>query len=348
MKRSYSLDLIRLFLAYAIALFHFGYPIAPGPTVTVQIFFVISGYFLARKYYTRSHNDPEKSYSPWRYTLDHVRSFYPHYLLALVLFLGYALLRSALQFLQSPSAAGIWDMLTLVYDQVPDILFLQSSYQYYANLNSPTWQISALVIAGYFVYALLCHNEKLSRRILFPGSIFMITCLLADCEDLFSRTGPFFLPLLRAFAPLCMGVLTYCISGSEYYSHLKQRKFLFNLLTLLALPMLILFRDRNQMHLIWSGILILGCMESESILERLLGHKCFAGCAKLSYIIYLNHGLLCRFYPNIIQPVFEKLGFALSETGHCIVYLVILTGFCLLLKWAVDRFSASSKPSQTV
>lgn len=337
MKRNYSLDFMKLLLAYVIVLFHSGKWIGPGPTVTVQIFFMISGFFLARKYYGKSHADPEKQYGPWQYTLDHVKSLYPHYLLALGLFLGYALLRSLVHFTAAPSGTGLWDMVTMIYDQLPDLVFLQSAYQYDANLNGPTWQLSALVIAGYFVYALLCHNEKLSRRILFPAAILMIQCLLHTDVDLFSRYGCFFMPLLRAFSPLCVGVLTYYFSTTEHYRKFRQHRVLFNSLALLALPAMILFEDRNDLHLLWTPLLILGCMEPESTLNRLLDRKCFASCGKLSYILYLNHAMFARFYVNILAKLLGKVGIPLKEPWYSALHLVLLTVFCLVLQWAVDR-----------
>ena len=250
MKRSYSLDFIRLILAFVVAGFHFGVTMPPGPRVTVQIFFVISGYFLGRKFYTRTYPDGEQKYTAWRYTIDHIRSLYPHMVLALVLFLGYVLLREFLVFLGAPTEAALWEMVTKVYDQFPDLLFLQSAYQYGANLNNPTWQISAMMIAGYFVYALLCHNEKLSRTILFPAAIVLIQRILYDATDLFSAYGPFYLPLLRAFAPMCVGVLTYYFTTTEYWQQLKAYKGLFNGLVLFALPAMMLFEDRGAMHLV--------------------------------------------------------------------------------------------------
>lgn len=337
MKRNYSLDLIKLLLAYVIVLFHVDKWVSPGPTVTVQVFFVISGYFLARKYDKRSHGDPEKQYGPWRYTLDHVRSLYPHYLLALVLFLGYALLRSLVQFVASPSGTGLWEMAALVYDQLPDMLFLQSAYQYGANLNRPTWQLSAMIIAGYFIYALLCQDEKLAKTILFPAGIFMVQCLLYTGQDLFSQYGFFFMPLLRAFSPMCVGVLTYYFSTTDYYTKLINKRFLFNGLVLLALPAMILFEDRNNLHLLWSAILVLGCMEQESLINRLLDKPCFAVCGTLSYILYLNHAVFGRFYINILVKLMEKVGILLEEPWYTAVYLVLLTVFCLMLQWFMNR-----------
>lgn len=47
-KRIYSIDVLKLVFAYIIAFFHFGTTIAPGPTVAVQVFFIISGFFWER------------------------------------------------------------------------------------------------------------------------------------------------------------------------------------------------------------------------------------------------------------------------------------------------------------
>ena len=85
-KRIYSIDVLKLVFAYIIAFFHFGTTIAPGPTVAVQVFFIISGFFLGKKFYARSFADGGKSYGAWDYTLDHVSSIYPHYLFSLAAF----------------------------------------------------------------------------------------------------------------------------------------------------------------------------------------------------------------------------------------------------------------------
>ena len=337
MKRNYSLDVIKLLLAYVIVLFHFDKWVAPGPTVTVQIFFMISGFFLARKFYNRSYGDGETRYGPWHYTLDHAKALYPHYVLALVLFLGYSLVRSLVYFVAAPSGQGLQDMLTMIYDQLPDLVFLQSAFQYDANLNAPTWQLSALMIAGYFVYALLCHNEKLSRTLIFPAGILMIQCLLHTGVDLFSRYGCFYMPLLRAFSPMCLGVLTYRFSTTDMYRRFRQNKGLFHGLGLLALPAMMIFEDRNDLHLLWTAVLILNCMEPESIVNRLLNRKCFAGCGKLSYILYLNHAMFARFYINILIKLLQKTGIGMPEWLYTPVYLVLLTAFCLVLQWLTER-----------
>lgn len=115
-KRIYSIDVLKLVFAYIIAFFHFGTTIAPGPTVAVQVFFIISGFFLGKKFYARSFADGGKSYSAWDYTLDHVTSIYPHYLFSLAAFFLYTLARSLVHLAMSPSwtrsALSLWTFTT--------------------------------------------------------------------------------------------------------------------------------------------------------------------------------------------------------------------------------------------
>lgn len=68
-RRVYALDVLKLFLAYVVAYFHGSMEFRPGPTLAVQIFFMISGFFLARKFYDRSFADHGAAYSAWNYTV---------------------------------------------------------------------------------------------------------------------------------------------------------------------------------------------------------------------------------------------------------------------------------------
>lgn len=333
MKRNYSLDFMKLLFAYVVALFHLEVIGGIYADVAVQVFFVISGYFLGRKFYSRSHGDPQKAYGPWQYTWDRIRGIYPAYVLALVFFLGYVLARSALSFVQSPGWEGLWAMVCTVYDQLPDLLMLQSSYQYAQNLNCPTWQISALVIAGYFVYALLCRDEKQACTIVFPAAVLMLTCLLETGVDLFGRFGPIYMPLLRAFGPLGLGVLVYRFHESEYFAQLKNHRILFNGLSLLSVPAILIFKDRGMLHLVWAALMILGCMEPDSLLNRLLDRKAFASFGTLSLGVYLNHALMLRFFRAVLMPFVQGRGIVLGDVIWSGVYLAAVIAFAVFSDW---------------
>lgn len=322
MKRSHSLDLFKLIFAYVIAFFHFGTPIAPGPTVTVQLFFFISGYFLARKYYARSHADGGKAYSGWDYTLDHAKSLYPHYLFAYIAYLLYNTARAAVELIHSPSFDQVRQILLSFYDQIPNLLFLQSAYTFHDSMNYPLWQLSALMIGGYFVYTLLCTSEKLSRTLIFPAVILMLLSLRASGVAFDANYGPVYIPLLRAFSGLGYGVLIYVFTTTPQWDVLRSRTVLFNLASIVSVLCIFFFAEYRNIHFITGALLILGCLEERSWLNRLLNHPVFRHAGRLSLSIYVNHALICRFTQGFL---FSRL--ALSPALQALIYFVLLTGY---------------------
>ena len=326
MKRVYSLDVLKLVLAYCIAFFHFGTEVAPGPTVAVQVFFMISGFFLARKFYSRSY--PDGGYSAWDYTWDHAKAIYPHYLLSLAVWFLYMLARSVWELVKAPDWAGLLVILKDIY------------YQIHESYNYPLWQLSALMIAGYFVYALLCHNEKLSRQILFPAAILMIQSLLNTGVDLWENYGPLYIPLLRAFSPLCIGVLAYYFTTTKLYEAWRAHPVGLNLMALVGLAGIFLFGDAANIFLLTTPFLLWGCWEKDSWLNRLLDRRVFRWCGNFSYAVYLNHALIGRFLQARVLP---RLGWERwMENG---LYFLLLTGCSVLSLALVKRWKGRRKVS---
>lgn len=333
MKRMYSLDLLKLLLAYVVAFFHVGILIPPGPTVAVQIFFIISGFFLGRKFYTNRQPD----YNQWDYTLDHVRSLYPHYLFSMIVLFLYLTTREIVYLVKEPGWSQVGALLRSVYNQIPDILLLQSAYHFHDSMNYPLWQISALLIAGYFVFGLLCYNEKLSRMLVFPAAILMIQSLLNTGVDLWANYGPFYMPLLRAFSPLCIGVLTYYFTVTAYWAKLKEKTVFFNVISILALFSIVAFGDYDIIFLMTTPIVLLACFEEHSWMNRVLNRSLFRGCGKLSFAVYLNHALIQRFLYAVCFTRLEGLGITLNDYQRGVVYGVILTAYSVFTLYLVER-----------
>ena len=234
-------------------------------------------------------------------------------------------------------------MLLRFYDQIPNLLCLQSAYHFHDNMNYPVWQISALVIGGFFVYGLLCHNENLSRKLIFPAAILMIQSLLATETGLFGRIGPFYMPLLRAFSPLCIGVLTYYFTTTPYYARLRSKKVLFNLGGLLVLPSILLFQKHGNIFLITTPLLILGCYAEDSWINALVNRRCFRHFGNLSYAVFLNHALIARFLQARFFPKLLSRGLELAQWQQLAVYFVLLTGYSVVTMYLVERWKARRK-----
>ena len=345
-RHVYSLDLLKLILAYVIAFFHCDMTISPGPTVTVQVFFIISGFFLGKKYYSVSFPDPQCRYRAWDYTLDHVKKIYPHYFLSWAVFFLYLLTRSVLVFFRSPSFAQLQEIFRFLYNQIPDLFLVQSSHFFHDSINYPLWQLSALLISGYFIYAALCHNERLSREILFPAAILMIKSLLVSGVCLWDNYGFFYLPLLRALSPLCLGVLTYYFSTTKYFAALRRHSLSFSLAGAVSLLCLFCYADRANIFLISTPILILSCMEPGSLINRIFDRPCFRGAGALSLAIYMNHSFVARVLCALLLPRLAALGLQVAVWQKGLIYFFMLTVYSIFTLWLINRWSRRAAAAQ--
>lgn len=338
-QRSYCLDVLKLVLSYVIAFFHFGLTIPPGPSVTVQVFFLISGFFLGQKFYTRSLENPE-SYTAWDYTRDHVRRLYPYYLFALVVYYLYALARDLLYLVMSPSVDKLAEIALDLYNQIPDVFLMQSSYRFFDSLNYPLWQISAMLIAGYFLYALLCWREKLARRILLPASVFFGLSLMNTGVELWANWGGVFIALLRAFYPMALGVLTSYFIRTSAYQSVKRHRLALNLASLYCLATLFAYGELSNIFLITVPILIVVCCEEGFWLNRLFQRPCFRFCGKFSYAVYVNHALIARFTLAVLISRLEKRGLMTKNWQQGLLFFVLLTVYSVFTMILVDAWQS--------
>lgn len=332
-KRLYSLDVLKLGMACVVALFHLGVSLKLTAGVCVDIFFMISGFFLGRRYYTRAGKE-----TAWDFTLDHAKSVYPHYFLSLAVLFTYLLVRSVLYWVLSPSVEGFVKILGDFYNEIPDLVFLQSSFTFHDGLNYPAWQISALLIGGYFVYALLCWNEPVSRRILFPAAILMTKSLTYGAPDLFGNAGPIYLPLARAFAPLCVGMLTWWFWDNGGREWIAEYEIALNLGSLAAIAGLLLFGSKAEIYWITMPLVILMCQWEPSWLNKLLNHACFRYCGQWSLAVYLNHALIERIVKALLLPRLERMGHPLTMPQTAALYLALLLPYSVLTAALVRRW----------
>lgn len=275
MSRIYSIDFLKLFFAYLIAYSHFGINL-PGANIAVVFFFIISGFFLARKYYAKSHPFSEKKvYNETRYTVDHIKSLYPHYIFSLTLMFGYYITKNIYYiFIQSDVAKNFSDLVMNLYELIPELFLLQNIGFFNGGMNYPLWQVCALLICGYFIYALLCHNERFSTKIVFPVSIILIQVYLMGVSDPFGTVGPIYIPLIRAFSSMSIGVLTYKFTRSIYYKVIITRySLVLNISSVIAFFAIFYFGPHNNISLITSVVIILTLVNRESWINLLLNKK---------------------------------------------------------------------------
>lgn len=328
MKRIYSIDFFKLLFAYLIALSHTSIRI-PGYECAVVFFFILSGYFLARKFYNKkAANIP---YSGAQYTLDHIKSLYPHYILSLAVMFVYFFLRNTYYIHAGIPAAVPWaDMPAKIYNLIPELFMMQNIGFYDGGLNYPLWQISTLVISGYFIYTLLRYNEKLSTQIIFPVAILLIQVYLKGDIDTFGTVGIFYIPMVRAFSAISFGVLVFKLLHSEVYTkNFAQHKLTLNICSILALITVFVLHD-NQILLITSVFIIAALIEPTSWLNKIFNHKIFSSFGELSYAVYLNHALVIWIMDDFVQEIFHRLNIPSTMLVNGIVFFVGLTVYSVI------------------
>lgn len=289
--------------------------------------------------FARSYAAPER-YTAWNYTLDHVKVLYPHYLFSLAAFFLYELARDLLYLVRDPSFPKLADIALDFYRQIPDIFLLQSSYRFHESINYPLWQLSATLIAGYFLYALLCRDEKLARRILFPGAILMVLSLLNTGVDLWANYGILYVPLLRAICPMCVGIFTYYFTTTEYYQTWKAHPIAGNIASILCLIALFVYRELSGIFLITIPCLVLVCWDENSWLSRLTDRPWSRFAGRLSYAVYLNHALISRFTVAVLVTRAQKIGLLTEDWQQGLTYILLLTAYSALTMTLVDRWTA--------
>ena len=338
MKRIYSFDVLKVAFAYLIAIFHFGTELPPGPGITVELFFIISGFFLGKKFYDKYQADPNNDYDQIRYTKDHIKSLYPHYVFSLIVLTVYTFIAGVITFVKEPSAYQIVMIVKNVYATIPEYFFLQNTGFFDGGTNYPLWQLCTLLISGYFIYGILHKNEKLAREFILPAAILMIQAYLDVCEDGWGTVLFFHAPILRAFSPVCMGVLAYYFTTTSYYQYIRSKKLLFNLASIFAFLSIYAPQGYHNIYLITFVFLMLAMYDPESWINKLLNRKIFKSFGQLSYAIFLNHAMVIDLLKDQIFPLLFGASEALSAVllKHAI-FLVVLTAYSYFTIFIVNK-----------
>jgi peptidoglycan/LPS O-acetylase OafA/YrhL len=329
MKRIYSIDFFKLLFAYLIAFSHFDIYL-PGADCAVVFFFIISGYFLGKKFYKKRASS-DLSYSGVRYTVDHIKTLYPHYIFSLLMMVFYYLAKNVYSMVVNPDhAPSVMQLLKRMYALIPEVFLIQNIGFFDGGMNYPLWQVCVLLICGYFIYSLLYWNEKLSTHIIFPLAIIFIQTYLKNGVDPFGIEGIFYIPLLRAFSAISFGVLI-CklLESSSYKENSKSYK---NIINLCSVPALISMFVESYSNIFWIAafFIIAALTEPSSWLNRLFNRGIFKSFGSFSYAIYLNHALAIWFIKDFQPEIFAMLRISETKWSSALFLFLILTVYSLI------------------
>ena len=338
-KRNNEIEFFRFLFISAIASMHFSNsyfkstPYFFNAYMGTEFFFLISGFMIMKSADT-------KEMSPFAFTGKRVKKLYPHYLSAfLLLFLLSAL----------TSDTGILAQIRAFFTYAFELVFLQASgLKCFALLNYPTWYVSALLIAGFFIYALVRLHKKLYLTIIAPLAIVATYSFFsANIGSLDLWGGNHFLnlsdALTRGFAAMSLGALSYELSKyivTKQYTPTKTVRFLLSLLELMLLTVVfagcVFFQDATyDFHLLlfmFIGITL--AFSGLTYTSRLFSYGIFSYLGKLSYPMYVYQlfliCLFCLFLPE------------LPYTMGILAFLVALFVFSSLMDVILNLFKTNT------
>ena len=166
----------------------------------------------------------------------------------------------------------------------------------------------------------------------------MILSLLSTGVDIWGNYGLFFIPLLRAFGPMCIGVLAYYFTTLPYYKALVKHRLAFNLAVLYALVSIFVYAEYRNIFLVTTVILLWGFWEETSWINRLFNHRIFRFSGELSLAVYMNHALISRFLLARVYIPLENAGTPAPLWQKNTVYFLLLTACSVVTMTMVAKW----------
>lgn len=200
--RNILVSWFKLFMAYEVARGHFNGHQFLSSGLCVNLFFIISGYFLAQSFSSHKYPTPEA------YTINRIRKIYPEYLFSFILLFG------LLCWIDYPF--NIKEFGGKVIERLPEIFLVQNIGWYQGGINYPLWFLCVLIISSHILFALLNENKKITVNVICPLSVFCIGTYYLNMQDGNSwgttAGGFLYVPFLRGICFISLGIVLYEIA----------------------------------------------------------------------------------------------------------------------------------------
>lgn len=329
-QRIQSIEFFRFVFANCVALWHlFAIKKIRHGYLPVEFFFILSGIWL----YSAYQKGKETGQTAFQYTWARARRIYPLYLLSFIIVLPLTL--------HKLTNTAAW------FNTIPELMLLQNSGFFLGGLNHPLWFLSALLLGGYLVYAMLEYWEVPSVKFFFPlivlGTYTYIFSLGSSIEQ-WGVVGPFPLPLVRAAAGLCLGVCLYRLVTWAKERETRLSRLAINLFSLFSAGAIVfaIFYEPNLDRyclILFCGILA-ACLMEHSWLNIVLRGSIWQRLGQYSMEMFMIHAAVVQIWKRIPWEPFgavEKSLYALSYLVAVFLGAVIVHKLSELLRGWVRK-----------
>ncbi len=304
MQKDNSIPFWRVIFTILIALFHFLrlYDKNTGWYISVEFFFVTSGFLLLYVQERNAQKRQGSQDSPWTYTKRRLARLYPMYLFCFILnFIIYSRILY-------PSLGSKFKILIECFYEVLGIHMIGLNQP--IIFNNVAWYVSALLITGYFIYYMLLHHKKFYIQFVCPLSVILIYSFYYreyTGLEMWGNTKGFLQhdALLRALAGMNMGILAYQLCNKiKSIPFTKPMEYVLDIAEIMGFSFIILYTaifhntDDDYILVILMSVCIalaFGHRHCNFIFHNKIVNY-FSG---LTYAIYLNHGILLSVFKRL-------------------------------------------------
>lgn len=329
-NRNGVIELWRFILIGAIGIMHFSNsyygssPYLGGAYVATEFFFIVSGYLLFSSFYKNKTRN-EKT-NAWQFTFRRIKNLYPCYLFSFLVLFCFIMV-------QEKASLNAW--ISNLSQSAWELSFLQiSGLKGFRLFNYPAWYISAMLIVGYFIYALLELEEEKFTKIIMPFAVLAIYCFFSkNSENIDVWGGAKILSisdaLMRAFAGMSLGGICYQTSQTlkmREYSH-GQRIFITVIEWMAYITALILMNNQGHTQLDFYIIVLLAIGVTLSFVNisyrtKLSSNYLLLSSGRLSFAMFLNQILVIGFIGTYVDNLGYKEGILLFLIALLFVSLI--------------------------
>ena len=307
MVKNNSITFWRLVFTVLVALFHFLrlYDIDTGWYISVEFFFITSGFLLIN---TCDKNKNKEGFhdSAWVYTKKRLARLYPMYLFCFIV--NFAIYSRILY----PSVTSkLQALLRSIYELI-GIQMIGLNQEIY--FNNVAWYVSALLIAGYFIYYMVLNHRKFYIQFVCPISVILIYSFyyrLYNGMEMWGNSVGFWQhdALLRAFAGMNMGIMAYQLCNkikdvrfTVVGEYLLDAAELVTFLSIIGYTAIIHNTDDDYAIVIFMALAIALAFGHRHC-NMIFNNKIVNYLSGLTYAMYLNHAILIsvfrRFAPKL-------------------------------------------------
>lgn len=162
---------------------------------------------------------------------------------------------------------------------------------------------------------------------------------LANPQNLYTvdywtiNSGFIYIPMLRAFVGLSLGVIIYhpIIRCCDIMT--QKNALLLDFISVFALLLLLKFKNLGYIHLIFIPLFITVLNNTKSIFYKLFNRSLFKSCGKISFTIYLSQALIIP----IFNTYYYQINFPFSsELFMILIFCIIITSYSYIFTKVVD------------